>query len=187
MNKKKAIVERKDFLPLWIIIGVFVLISIYFGSKIFLGGRQIEDQNGDADKSICIISDAEIESSVSDYEAIGSYVNSKDNNASGIVGEFEKYDNAYTEFGFLKVTGIYLCNAYKGAGKEVTYTVDSIVEKGNVRIIITDENQKILYDIPIDGVESLTFNAESGKTYFLKFVAESAKLELNITRTEEEK
>ena len=54
----------------------------------------------------------------------------------------------------------------------------------NVEIIVTDSNYNILYDIPIDQEYTLTFLAEEGQSYYVKFIAESAKIEITIERTE---
>ena len=183
MRKGKAVIQKRDLIPL-LVICVFVL--GFIGWRIAsMAGRQIEDQNGDADKSLAVITDADIESTKWDYVARGNYTSFTDKVDTGVDSEYEDYDNNKTVIRSSKVSGVYLCNAYMGAGKEVTYKIDSKVEKGNMRIVLvcdTESAGKIIKDIPIDSAETLTFFAEKGKTYCIKFVAESAKMEINIQR-----
>ena len=89
MNKPKAVIHKKDLIPLWIIIGIFVLITIYFGIKIFGGGGQIKDQNGDTDKTLCVITDGEIEATISDYSAVGNYTSFTDKASTGVDSKYE--------------------------------------------------------------------------------------------------
>lgn len=145
---------------------------------------QFDDTNGD-DKSVVGITDDMINRHFEDYRAIKRSVQVKADNEIRITGKYEDCDRSYikTEIGML--SGIYVSNAFLGTGKYVTYAIESSVEAGNLRVIITDYDCNILYDIPIDQSYTLTFLAEEGESYYVKFIGESAKLNVTIERHEE--
>ena len=141
----------------------------------------LEDKNGD-DKTLCIMKDEDIEKCTEDYIAFGHTIFSTGLNASGVKGEYEDLDNEYTNFDIKLLSGLYIANVYLGEGEMVSYQINSEVEKGNFKIMITDENKKILYEIPIDQETEISFLAEKGKMYYVKFAAESAKFEAELWR-----
>ena len=146
--------------------------------------KQITDLNGE-DKSLSQITEQMIEENEYDqeYYALSRRVIKKGKqSSSGITGYFadKDYPYLYTKFG--KISGIYVGNAYLGEGKEVTFSVESSVISGNLRIVLTSSDGKILYDVPIDTNATLTFFAESNEVYYLKYVAESAKTAITVTR-----
>lgn len=145
---------------------------------------QIEDQNGDS-KALYIITDEIIEGTTENYRSIKRRVISKGNNQSGVTGKYEDCDSAYVENRFGMLSGLYISNAYLGQGEDVTYTIDSKVELGNLRIVITDETNAILYEVPIDSKEDISFFAEDGKVYYVKLAGESAKVDITISRNNE--
>ena len=69
-------------------------------------------------------------------------------------------------------------------GNIVKYTVDSFVKSGNLRIVITNENNKILYDVPIDTTHYVEFPTVEGEIYYMKLVGESANIVVSVTRNE---
>lgn len=172
---------------LLIISGViaFALIHVFYNYR-YHEKMQISDLNGD-DKSLSQITDEMIEENSYDqeYYVLHRKVVAKGSrSSSGITGKLsdKDYPYIYTDFG--KISGIYIGNAYLGAGKEVTFSVDSTVSSGNLKIVLTNSDGKILYVIPIDSKESLTFFAETDEVYYLKYVAESAKATISVKRSE---
>lgn len=146
---------------------------------------QIEDINGDS-KELAVITDEVIEQWTEDYRTIMRRVFRRGDDPSGVEGKFKDYDYTEIENEIGKLSGIYVCTAYKGKGREVTYTIDSKVLEGNLRIVITNEENDIMYDVPIDSKETVTFVAEENKIYYVKFVGESAKLDITVTRDDGE-
>ena len=69
-----------------------------------------------------------------------------------------------------------------GNGNEISYTISSTVKKGNLKIVITDDQNTILHDVPVDCEYQITVSTENGKVYYVKFVGESAELEITINR-----
>ena len=65
----------------------------------------------------------------------------------------------------------------------MTFSVDSKLSAGNLRIIITNESGSILYDLQPNSKDTISFTAEDGKIYYLKCVAESASFSATVERT----
>lgn len=183
--------QKKVFL---VVVVVVVCTSIAFGIAATIEkfnramSRQYEDKNGDS-KELCIITNDIIEQYHESYDAIGIHRYSEGLHASGVKNneidsDLDSYDNEYTEISIKQLSGLILCNAYLGTGKQVTYTVTSQVTKGNLKIVITDEVGRILYELPLDQESSISFVGENKKLYYLKFAGESAKFEATIVRTE---
>ena len=146
---------------------------------------QLPDLNGN-DKSLSQITEQMIEENGYDqeYYALNRKVITKGTrSSSGITDHFADKDYPYLYTKFNKISGIYIGNAYLGEGKEVTFSVESSVVSGNLRIVLTNFDGKILYDVPIDTKATLTFFAESNEVYYLKYIAESAKTTIEVTRT----
>lgn len=158
-----------------------LVISVIIKHKQALS-MQIEDRNGDDNKELCIITDEMIKQYIDNYNIIRHSITKKGNSSSGVTGDFEDMDRPYVKVETGMLSGIYVSNVYLGNGSDVTYTIDSKVTSGNLRIIITDESCNVLYEIPIDSKETITFFAEESKTYYVKFVGESAKIDVEVTR-----
>ena len=182
INRKKIII---------IISIVSVLIMIFFSAfriivrhkQIF--SEQVEDTNGDS-KELCYLTDEMIETQFESYHSYKYHYYRKGLNASGVEGKYEDCDVEYVETKFGMISGIYVSNAFLGDGNKVSYRIKSRVDKGNMRIVITDDYGKILYDVPIDTDYTLDFVSEKGETYYVKFVTESAKIKVEIWRDVEE-
>ena len=142
---------------------------------------QFPDQNGES-KELCSITREMIEQYTEDYRSIRRNVVSKGLKSSGVTGYYEDCDNDYTKTKIGLLSGIYVCNAYLGNGENVQYVIDSTVFEGNLLIALTDENDKILYEIPNDQVYELSFQTELGKIYYLKFIGESAHIDVEVQR-----
>lgn len=141
----------------------------------------IPDENGE-DRSLCHLTDADIESCRQDSNVTMLGITSEGEGASGLKGRDAEDDNTYCRLSFGKFSGIYVANAYRGDGGSVTYTVKSDVIAGNFRIVVTDAQNKILHDIPIDQEAEFSFRTTDNATYYLKLVGESAKVKLELWR-----
>ena len=144
--------------------------------------KHLEDINGD-DKSLATITTEMIELTEYDYVMNGNDITKK-GNKSGVEEYYSGCDYSYIKSTIKKLTGIYISQTYLGSGKNVTYNINSNVESGNLRIVITDSTNKVLYDIPIDQNTTTTFNAKEGETYFVKFIGESAYITVEINIVE---
>ena len=162
-----------------IVVGCLVIFQMRYMQEMAM---QLEDKNGD-DKALCILTDNDIKDITHEYRSLKRQVQSKGLNTSGVSGFFEDYDNDYTKTTIGTLSGIYVCNAVKGSGSLVRYIIDSTVYSGNFRIVITDEDNNILVDVPIDSKETVEIKTERDKDYYVKFVAESANFEAEVWRT----
>jgi len=145
---------------------------------------QFKDTNG-SDKSLCFITDEMISERAEECYIIRRKVTTKGESTSGVSGKYEEFDNDYAKTKTKMLSGIYISNVYLGDGKQVTYKFVATVHSGNFKIVITDHTRKILHVIPIDQESQTTFFAEKDTTYFVKFVGESAEIEVEMWRSEE--
>ena len=178
--------KRKTILIICIVIFACILISAiaiaFMKRHEYELSLQIDDINGDT-KAPAQITDEMVNNYFEDYRAIMRRVTSKKENTSGVVGRYEDCDRSYIQTKIKMLSGIYVSHAYLGKGADVTYTISSSVKSGNFRIVITDDDCNILYDIPIDQEYTLTFFAEKDQHYYVKFIAESAEIKVVIKRT----
>lgn len=175
--------KLKRILIVGIIAFVFVLFAISFvlrhSQEI---DAQIPDENGES-KELCRLTNADIEGCYTDYRIIGRSVYNKGLGDSNVKGRYEDFDSTYCRVSLGKLSGVYITNAYLADGGTVTYTVDAEVIEGNFRIVITDEQNKILYDVPIDEKTEISFETVENATYYVKLIGESAKIKLELWRT----
>lgn len=143
---------------------------------------QVPDENGES-KELCYYTDEFIEDCYTDYRVIGRKVTSNDLTSSGVQGVYKDCDLAHNHTELGKLSGVYILNAYLGNGGVVQYTIDSQVSEGNMRIVITDQDNRILYDVPIDEKATISFEAEKDAEYYVKLVGESAKVSLEMWRS----
>lgn len=168
------------FLVIFIAIAVFVAVANIKEYQHALS-MQIEDNNG-AEKTLCVITNEMIESVDHQHYSIKHSVYNEGLNSSNVKGKYEKFDNSYSKIKSKMLSGIYMCNAYLGKGHPVTFTVQSRVNSGNCRLVITDSNMKIVREIPIDQEVEVSFLAPEDEIFFVKCIGESANLEIEITR-----
>ena len=166
------------------VVAILLIAGIWIAKHSYEMSMHFEDKNGDNDKSLALITDEMINRYIEDYRAYKRHVSRKTDNEVRISGDYEECDRSFIETKIGKLSGIYVCNAYKGIGKDITYKINSTVKSGNFRIVITDEECNILYDIPIDRKHELTFFAEKDQCYYVKFIGESAEIDVTVERTE---
>ena len=166
------------------IIIAIIIVGLWIAKHNYEMSMHFDDTNGDQDKSLALITDDMINRHIEDYRAYKRHVSRKTDNEVRISGDYENCDRSFIETRIGKLSGIYVCNAYKGVDKNVTYKISSTVKSGNFRIVVTDENRNILYDIPIDQQYELTFFAEKDQCYYVKFIGESAEIDVIVERTE---
>ena len=134
---------KKIFVFSIIAVVVILFLTTSVLRLIFGPDGQIPDENGES-KELCHFSDEDIEACYADYRIIGRSVQSKGMGDSHVKGRLEEFDCSYSCTSFGKFSGIYILNAYLADGESVAYTIDSEVLEGNLRIVITDEENQIL-------------------------------------------
>ena len=162
---------------------IIILLIRFFIGFLRVCEAQIEDTNG-LSKELCTIDDTFIESKTEYCDMVGINTKYDASKKSGVKNDFKEKDLCYSKDTIKSLSGIYICNAYKANGNVVKYTVDSVVKRGNLRIVITDQNNKILYDVPIDISYDIEFSTTEGQIYYVKLVGESANIEVSVTRND---
>ena len=177
---------KKTKVKVILIISVLAIVLVFGVVKVVVGylnakNSQIPDTNGDS-KELCSIDDAFIESHTDWCDMIKHTLSWDDSNKSGVKGELADKDLCYSKDTMKSLSGVYVCNAYVASGDKVSYTIDSTVNSGNLRIVITDGYDKILHDIPIDTTHHIEIDTIKNQTYYVKLVGESANIEVTVTR-----
>ena len=166
-----------------VLIVLFVVLLVNYISAVIgkAVDEQIDDINGD-DKSLAVISDELIEQTDADFTILKKHILNVNTESSGVKGKYKKYDNDFSEISTKMLSGVWIVNSYKADGKDLTYQIESEVKSGNLKIIFTDESNKILKEIPIDSDFEFNFSTEEGTIYYIKLVGESAELKCKIYR-----
>lgn len=142
---------------------------------------QIPDTNGES-KELCRITDEHIEQTTEWSDMIKHRRTYDSSNKSGVKNAFEDKDVCYSRETAKSFSGVYICNAFLSSGRSVKYTVDSKVNSGNLKIVITDESNKILYNVPIDTTHYVELPTQEGQIYYVKLVGESADMVVSVNR-----
>ncbi len=182
LKSKKGYLLAIFLIILSVVIIVVTLVKIAVGYN-GASNAQIPDTNGD-NKSLCSIDTAYIESVTEGFDLLNHNFRQDSSSKSGVVGKFDEKDLIYSNETTKSLSGVYICNAYKSSGKPVHYNVSSVVNSGNLRIVVTDSKNKILYDIPVDQTYHLEFDTIKGEIYYLKLIGESANLSVTVMRSE---
>ena len=177
-----GIKKRRSIIVLCVISLMILLVGTISTINGFLQikAKQIPDSNGD-NKELCYLTDEMIKHNTQNYYAIRISVLGK-GDPSGVKGHFEKQDKEYTKTKIHSLSGFFVCNAFLGTGNPQKLTIDSTVYSGNLKIVVTDEENNILFQVPIDETYELTMPTQDGKVYYVKLIAESAKLVVSVDR-----
>ena len=181
MKNKKALLIV--LIVVWVIVIVGGLIGFVAWRISEASSKQIEDINGEDDKTLAVITNEDIESGRFSSVSFGSSTQTRGYRASGVRGRFGDVDNTYLKRSIKQFSGISIENAYLGNGSPVTYALTSTVSSGNFQIFITDEDFQILKVVPIDQSVTLTIPTEAGKLYHVIFAGESAEIQVELWRT----
>ena len=176
-----------------IIIGVFILagvLTVVLAAVILslnhrdIMSKQIEDINGE-DTALCVITDEMIESWTANYDIYKEKTVIKRDIQSGVEGKYAEFDGNEVFFKTKIFTGVFVLNSYLANDDSVTFRVDSKIIKGNSRIVLTDEESRILCDVPVNQEYTFSYATEEGKIYYLKIVGESTECNVSVFRNED--
>lgn len=174
--------EKKKIIVI-VVVALFVISAFVLRLILKMQSEKIPDTNGES-KEICTMDDEFIESYFDYYSLIKHSVKRDTSVKSGIKGDYEETDCGYLKESFGSLSGIYICNSYLASSDSVKYMVNSAVNSGNLRIVVTNGNNQILYDVPIDTTHQFEIETTVGKTYYLKLIGESANVEVTVFRSE---
>jgi hypothetical protein len=80
------------------------------------------------------------------------------------------------------LSGVSLLQTTYGTQDTITFTVECSRTKGNVRIVLLDENLDIIHDFSITEKTSYTVNDAKGKKFEIRVAGESAEFSVTVSR-----
>lgn len=103
-------------------------------------------------------------------------------NKSLVDGDYAIYDYDSYSLKWKKMSGVFTLQATKVETDTLTLSVDSLLTSGNAEILIFIDDQYYKH-IPVGEDQQIVLESISGKTVVVKLAAESAEIELSISRT----
>ena len=80
------------------------------------------------------------------------------------------------------LSGVSLLQFTYGTAETITFTVECERTKGNVRIVLLDENLDIIHDFSVTEKSSYTVNNAKGKEFEIRVAGESSEFTINVSR-----
>ena len=80
------------------------------------------------------------------------------------------------------LSGVALLHMTYGTADNITFTVECNRTKGNLRIVLLDENYEIVYDFSVSEASSYTVCNAKGKSFEIRAAGESTEFKINIVR-----
>lgn len=180
-NKFKLFLKNhKIALIVWAsVITLVALISVAIGYRI--SSSFIADKNGDKDFSVVTITDEEIRSSGSNYDAFGAtqFREGERSDVNDFLIEDVDYDK--TTYKALSVSGILIANATKTDADSLTLKITSTVVSGNAEIFVFIDSE-LYSEVSINDTVELSLSGIAGKTVYVKAACESAEMSINVER-----
>lgn len=149
-------------------------------NKTISAPSHIEDING-SDNHLAIITMEEI----STHRDVGTATMGGEGgygNKSLVDGEYEIYDFENYSLKWKKLSGVFTLQATKVETDTLTLSVESVLTSGNAEILIFIDDQYYKH-LPVGQDLQIVLESISGKTVIVKLAAESAEIELSISRT----
>lgn len=142
---------------------------------------EIKDLNGEADFSLASLTDEDICAEKTSYHCVAVRLSSS--GSKSYVDKDYLYDvdtvkvSATTPF-----SGVYILQATYGKTDTVRFTVECARTKGNLRLVLVDENSDIIHDFSVTEGSSYTVNDAKGKEFEIRAAGESAEFAVNVSR-----
>ena len=80
------------------------------------------------------------------------------------------------------LSGVSLLQATYGTEDIITFTVECTRTKGNVRIVLLDEDLNIIHDFSVTEKSSYTISDAKGKEFEIRVAGERAEFTINVSR-----
>ena len=142
---------------------------------------ETKDLNGEDDFSLAVLTDEDIcaEDNVCYCVVFGLNVSG----AKSYADEDYWHDGDTVEASAATpLSGVSLLQSTYGTTETVTFTVECARTKGNVRIVLLDENLDIIHDFSVTEKSSYTVNNAKGKELEIRVAGESAEFTINVSR-----
>ena len=181
MSKKN--IKRKTgsfFTVSNIIYACIILLALAAAVVLAVVGRakplEIPDENGEESYSLAVLTEKEICAEEPKYSCrvfgVGIDENAENANASARITAEAK--SAFSGVAVLQKTQ---CDADK-----VTFTVNCERTAGNLRVVLLDENMRVVHDFAVGESSSFTLENASGKSFELRVAGESAEFSITSER-----
>ena len=142
---------------------------------------EIKDKNGD-DTGLAVIKDSDI--CANDYESYCFVYGYSGDNVTSMPGEDDDFqDNSNVEvMAKTPYSGVGVIMRTYGRDDTINFTVTSELTKGNLRIVLLDEDMQIIHDFALGGEDSFTVTGALGKVYEIRIAGESAEFTIEASR-----
>lgn len=157
----------------------FLVVSLFLGSDSTSG----LDANGPDDTSLSFITLDEILATVDNYSATWVQDSCK-GQKTHVVGEMEDSDYDNISFRCKQVDGIRTLQSTKVATDSVTLNIESVMKSGNMEIVILLDDTYYCH-VKTNCKQTIELNDIAGKTIIVRMAAESAEVDLTVTRSYE--
>jgi len=163
---------------------IFLIFCVGFVLMCISNNSHIEDRNGSEQTNLAEIKREDILTSDDDFTAF-SHGESFSGSRTNVDGELKKYDWQYCSFKSNKISGVKTLQATKTDSQTITLDFSSQLEKGNLEIVIIIDG-KYYTNAFINESYSITLTDIAGKTVIVKLAAESASVNVSVSRKLEE-
>lgn len=176
---------KKNLKNVYIVIAFLLCVAVFcVAMSLWSDSQHIEDTNGMDNYTLETITDAELislnTSSTADSVEHGTYGNKSGVNQNSVADyDIIKYSSERT-------SGIKVMQATKVSKDTLILTIDNVVESGNCKIVIVIDGE-IYTEIQLNSQNTIELKDMQGKEVFVVIGCESAKLDFEISRTQEDR
>ena len=142
---------------------------------------ETEDLNGEDDYSLAVLTEEDIcaEDNVCYCVAFGLDPSGERSYADG---EYLHDADSVRATASTPLSGVSLLQITYGTADTVTFTVDCHRTKGNVRIVLLDEQLNIIHDFSITETSAYTVDDAKGREFEIRVAGESAEFTVDVSR-----
>lgn len=164
----------------WVVMALAALFALGIATVRILSMEHTEDLNGPGDPSLATITREELLSTSVNY--IATMGGSGGEGArSGVEGDLRPYDHERFHLKYRELSGTMTLQATYVTEPVLTLDFDTILTAGNLEIVILIDGE---YDrhVDVQGQQTVQIENAAGKTVVVRIAAESAQLELTVSR-----
>ncbi len=140
-----------------------------------------EDTNGAEDTSLAVFTEEDICSPKMENYCVA-YGMERSGETSFEDEDFYHDYDMITSSASTPASGILIQQITYGKTDTIRFTVEPELQQGNLRIVLLDENYKILYDFSTRQTSSVEITDAAGKEFQVRAIGEAALFELKTTR-----
>ncbi len=142
---------------------------------------ETEDTNGEEDHSLAVITEDYIRSDDTECYCVIYFLNT-DGDKSYADKDYTHDADKVEASAESPMSGVSIIQRTYGKEETVVFSVDCKRTKGNLRIVLLDEDSNIIHDFDISGESEYKVENAKGKAYEIRAVGESAEFEISASR-----